>query len=231
MSWLKSQGGVYRSSLLNRFRWLDHGFGTATCADWPNLSQLVLLKQIHSDTVVTVDDRTGTIGEGDALITDRPGFLVGVRTADCVPILLADRRNRAVAAVHAGWRGTASAILIRTLESMKSQFGTHAADVYAAIGPCIGACCYEVGAEVSSQFEEWMPELPRGVKQHLDLVEANRRQLRRSGVINKRIDASGLCTFCSGEKLHSHRRDAERSGRMVSCIGVLRHPQNTKSAV
>lgn len=210
--------GVYRAPDFDQYDWLEHGFGTRVSDAWPDHSRLAMLRQIHSAVVVTAAGQIGFIGEGDALVANQSGLMVGVRTADCVPILLADTRNRAVAAVHAGWRGTASAIVEHTIRTMTIQFGTQAGDLIAAIGPCIGPCCYEVGPEVVAAFREWMPELREGASQKLDLVEANTRQLRRSGVPGDRISAGAPCTFCSPE-LHSFRRDQEGAGRMVSAIG------------
>ncbi|HUO36136.1 MAG TPA: peptidoglycan editing factor PgeF [Candidatus Acidoferrum sp.] len=116
----------------------------------------VTLRQIHSDIVVRVDPASLAGAEnpakGDALITRDPGILLVVQTADCIPILLADTRLRAVAAIHSGWRGTAQRIAEKTIGCMRMEFGTHPEDVVAAIGPGIGRCCYEVGHEVVTEF-------------------------------------------------------------------------------
>ncbi len=170
------------------------------------------LQQIHSGIVLR-GERIGCAGEGDALVTAREGVPVSVRTADCYPILLADERNHAVAAVHAGWRGTAAQIVIRALEEMQRLYGTSAADVHAAIGPGIGGCCYEVGVEVARQF---------GMEQagRIDLAAINRRQLLDAGVAERRIDVLGGCTQCDAHLFHSYRRDRAAAGRMVSYIGL-----------
>lgn len=170
------------------------------------------LKQIHSAVVWSADQK-GCAGDGDALITNRTGLPVSVRTADCYPILLADERNRAVAAVHAGWRGTAAHILSQTLKEMHARFGTEPGDVHAAIGPGIGGCCYEVGEEVARQF---------GFTQagRIDLAQLNHRQLVDIGVPEARIDILGSCTKCDAHLFHSFRRDKERAGRMISYIVV-----------
>jgi YfiH family protein len=201
---------MYRSELLNQFDWLEHGFGDRHDNSWP-AERLATLKQIHSKMVLPAEG-PGLAGEGDALVTDRPGLLIGVKTADCVPILLADSRTRAVAAVHAGWRGTSASIAGAALASMSARYGTVAADVYAAIGPCIGVCCYEVGSEV-------LPHLRPGEKQHLDLAAANLRQLVDAGVPESHISSAGLCTKCN-EQFHSYRRDREHAGRMISAVGI-----------
>lgn len=196
------------SSLLSELKWLDHGFGTR--ADSIPQENMASLKQIHSGIVLR-GEQIGCAGEGDALVTALAGVPVSVRTADCYPILLADGRNRAVAAVHAGWRGTAARIVIRALEEMRSRFGTEAADVYAAIGPGIGGCCYEIGADVAHQF---------GMEQagRIDLAAVNRRQLLDAGVEEHRIDVLGGCTKCDARLFHSYRRDQLAAGRMVSYI-------------
>ena len=197
------------SPLLAELKWLNHGFGTR--ADSVPQESMASLKQIHSGLVL-VAEQIGRAGEGDALVTARDGVPVSVRTADCYPLLLADGRNRAVAAVHAGWRGTAAHIVVRALEEMHRLYGTEATDVYAAIGPGIGACCYEVGAEVARQF---------GLEHagRIDLAAINRRQLLDAGVAEHRIDVLGGCTKCDAHLFHSYRRDKLAAGRMVSYIG------------
>ena len=139
---------VLTSSLLGN-DWLEHGFGTRNA----NLDQAAMasVKQIHSD-VTYVAREAGCVGEGDALVTRTQGVAVSVRTADCFPILLADPETRAVAAIHAGWRGTAAGVVRASLDRMRSEFGTDPKNVFAAIGPGIGGCCYEVGVEVARQF-------------------------------------------------------------------------------
>ncbi len=170
------------------------------------------LKQIHSDISFTAE-RPGCVGEGDALVTRTAGVAVSIRTADCFPILLVDPDTRAVAAVHAGWRGTAAGVITSTLARMRSEFGTDARNVYAAIGPGIGKCCYEVGVEVARQF---------GMQEagHLDLAVENQKQLIAAGVKPERIDQVGGCTFCNPAQFFSWRRDHDRAGRMISFIRV-----------
>jgi YfiH family protein len=170
------------------------------------------LKQVHSATVLPASE-VGCIGEGDGLITATPGLSVSVRTADCFPILLVDARRRAVAAVHAGWRGTAGRIVPVTIEFMRAEFGTDPADVYVAIGPGIGECCYQVGEEVGRHFG--LPGAGR-----VDLGEANRRQLIDTGVPEGHIDRVDLCTYCDATKFHSYRRDKESAGRMISFVRI-----------
>jgi len=204
---------IYRASELDSFPWLVYGFGTRW-ADIPaRFPRLATLKQIHSSSCVAAEGRAGLLGEGDALLEDRPGSVVAVKTADCIPILLVDDRLRAVAAVHAGWRGTAARIASGAVAAMSRRFGTRAEDLHAAIGPGIGPCCYEVDAEVAERFGGQ----GRG---YIDLSAANRRQLEQAGVTPERIYASNLCTMCRPEEFDSFRRDREAAGRMVSFAGI-----------
>ena len=204
---------IYRVTDLDVFPWLVHGFGTRLSDIPAAFAQLATLKQIHSASCVTAEGRAGLLGEGDALIENQPGSVVAVKTADCIPVLLVDERRRVVAAVHAGWRGTAARIVADAVTLMGSRFGTSVGDLHAAIGPGIGECCYEVGAEVAEHFGGQ----GRG---HIDLAAANRRQLEESGVTQRRIYASNLCTMCRGEEFDSFRRDREKAGRMYSFAGI-----------
>jgi len=204
---------IYRVTELDTLPWLVHGFGTRD-ADIPALfAQLATVKQIHSSTCVAAGGRSGILGEGDALLEDRPGSVVAIKTADCIPILLADERLHGVAAVHAGWRGTVARIAAGAVAEMRERFGTRPEDLHAAIGPGIGRCCYEVGPEVAAHFGE------QG-RANIGLSEANRRQLEEAGVTIKRIYASNLCTMCRSEEFHSFRRDKEAAGRLYSFAGI-----------
>jgi polyphenol oxidase len=213
-------GNVYRAQTLEDIPWLEHGFATRLASRWPDAADQATVRQIHSSKVL-VADRAGCIGEGDALISNQPGLTLSVRTADCLPILMADTRNHAVAAVHAGWRGTLLEIVPKTIEAMKEQFGTRPDDLVIAIGPGIGACCFEVGPEVAGQFSALFPErsdLDRRTK--IDLVETNLRLLGRNDGRMRQIATSGLCTCCRADLFHSYRRDRDQAGRMVSAIGL-----------
>lgn len=204
---------VYRSRELDALPWLVHGFGTRQ-SDIPGwFANLATVKQIHSANVVAAEGRCGVLGEGDALLEDREGSVVAVRTADCLPILLVDERHRAVAAVHAGWRGTAAHIVSAAVDAMHARFATAPADLHAAIGPGIGECCYEVGPEVAAHFG-------RQARVHISLTDANRAQLVAAGVTPERIYASNLCTMCRGDEFHSFRRDREAAGRLYSFVGI-----------
>lgn len=212
---------LYLDEHLSQLDWLDHGFGTREAGCWVAEQDHASLDQIHSDIVVKAEGARGRLGAGDGLITGVAGLMLGVRTADCVPILLADQRRRAVAAVHAGWRGTLARIAARAIEAMTREYGSQPQDLIAAIGPCIGRCCYEVGPDVALAFGALFPELPvpRG-HAHLDLEEANRRILAASGVPAMRIHAGGLCTRCRAGDFHSYRRDGLLAGRLLAAIGL-----------
>ena len=209
--------------------------------------ELIPLKQIHSD-VIRVFPRAATGGcKGDASATDRPGLLLAVQTADCVPILLVDPNKRAVAAVHAGWRGTLARITQKAVGHMQFEFGSRPADLLAAIGPSIGPCCYEVAADFVTKFTaqfadaaeyfdeprsgeepnplQWLNMKPPGHQPppknvQLDLRKANRSQLVAAGLLAKNIYVSDLCTACHTSLLFSHRREGPLSGRLMSAIGI-----------
>ena len=216
--------------------------------------RVVALRQIHSDIVHLVSAAQTMQSEpalqGDALITREPGILLTIQTADCIPVLVADRKNRAVAAFHAGWRGTVKRIVEKGVGEMRRWFGTLPKNVKAAIGPGIHACCYDVGPEVRQQFESqfgYAEDLFREIKESdpvrekypllfltarapghselptkifLDLVEANRRQLIDAGVAPKNISASPLCTACHTNSLFSYRREKGATGRMMAVAGI-----------
>ena len=212
----KDADNVYRSDRLARLPRLIHGFGTRDAKDWPG--DYIRAKQTHSDIILAPDGKDTCAGEGDALVLTAPGHLIGVRTADCVPLLIADGESRTIAAVHAGWRGTASRIAQKAVRRLR-DFGLKSEDLIVAIGPCIGECCFEVGPEVGPHFQSLFPE--QTDFRHIDLAEANRRQLITAGIKPENIDVSGLCTKCGAGEFHSYRRDREASGRMVAAIGLV----------
>lgn len=210
--------GVYRCDAFQEFLWQKHGFGTRA----GNPEADITLRQIHSDRVVSARGLRDREDEGDALITDEIGKSIGVRTADCVPILLLDATKRCVAAVHAGWRGTAARVVERTLARLHGEFGTNMKDVYAAIGPSIRGCCYEVGREVTEHFETgtWRTNA-QGDRRFLNLDEANRREMLAAGVPEGRIFDCGLCTTCQCAQFFSYRREPQNPERMVASISRL----------
>ena len=219
----RTPAGLWRSPLLDAEEWTDHAFGTALArppGEW------LELKQVHSTRVAACEEwREGL--EADALVAAAPRTRLAIKTADCLPILLADPRALVVAAVHAGWRGSAAGIAIRAVEAMARLHGSRPDDIRAAFGPSIGVCCFEVGPEVAAQFIEWFPErndLDRRTR--VDLPEANRRQLVAAGLRPDRIAHQAPCTVCGGTlpgggEFHSWRR-AHRTGvRMHSLIWIL----------
>ncbi len=211
-----SQDGIYRCVAFDeKFGWQTHGFGTRL----GNPPTGIALKQIHSAHVVQALTSADPVLEGDALITNRSNHRISIRTADCVPILLLDSSQRCIAAVHAGWRGTSAAIVKRTVAHLNGLFGVAPADIHAAIGPCIRSCCYEVGTEVSTQFDPLFPEwTPVEGKRKLDLPEANRRQLIAAGIAAEYIYDSGRCTACEPDLFFSYRRQPNDPGRMLASI-------------
>jgi purine-nucleoside/S-methyl-5'-thioadenosine phosphorylase / adenosine deaminase len=160
----------------------------------------------------------------DAAVADQPGLLLGIETADCLPVLVVDPRRRAVAAAHAGWRGTAAGVTGRAVEALV-RHGSRPADLLAALGPAIGACCYEVGDELREAFgPEGAPFFrpgPRG-RPHLDVRAANRQQLREAGLHPDRIFSLDECTYCLAERYHSFRREGKGAGRMINYVGWSR---------
>jgi YfiH family protein len=214
-SFERGEDGLYRCSAFDEFSWQRHGFGTR-CA---NPSVHVTLRQVHSDIVLNARGLKDREREGDAIVTDEIAKAIGIRTADCVPILLLDPRRHIVAAVHAGWRGTAAQIIARTLVKLREEFGTEPNDLVAAIGPCIRQCCYEVGPEVAERFSEIYTNKNAGNgKWNLDLSAANRMDMIESGMLPGRIFDLGACTACQAEDFFSYRREPENPGRMISSV-------------
>jgi len=206
---------------------------------------LVTARQIHSGLVVVVDVSDAVRPQpykADGLITNESGILLGIQTADCIPVLVADRKQRVVAAFHAGWRGTVKRIVEAGVGRMRLEFGSQPEDLVAAIGPGIGTCCYSVGEEVVREFESqfsYAAELFRGedganaghsvigLNPHLDLVEANRRQLLDAGLKAEAIEIVGGCTSCQTELFFSHRAAQGHAGRMMAVIGIRPRPADS----
>ncbi len=230
----------------NRHRFLKEVTGDAA---YP----MVTLRQIHSVLTRTVKAKdTGEEAHfrADGMMTSKPGFLLAIQTADCIPVLIADRKRKAVAAFHAGWRGTLRRIVENGVGRMRMEFGSKPKDLVAAIGPGIGQCCYAVGEEVRSEFlsqfayadelfcdvydsdlvKEKYPLLfltarapghsNIGPSLHLDLVEANRRQLIAAGLEPDAISVLGHCTSCESSRFFSYRAEQGFTARMLSVIGI-----------
>ena len=181
--------------------------------------RLHLLKQVHGCRV-SVAPWEGW-PEADAAVAGEPGLILGIETADCMPILFVDPAQRRVAAAHAGWRGTAAGVAREAVEALVSR-GTKRSDIVAALGPAIGACCYEVGPELEDALGPegagFFRPGPRG-RPHLDLRAANVRQLERAGLNPSRIHHVPDCTQCRADLYHSYRRDGKDAGRMISFVG------------
>ena len=214
---------------------------------------IVSLRQFHSNLLVIADKadvKRERPRKADGVISSVPGLLMAIQTADCIPVLVADRRQKVVAAFHAGWRGTVKRIVELGVGRMRLEFGCKPEDLVAAIGPGATQCCYAVGEELLSEFESqfsYARELfrevfdsdpvrtkypmlfltqrapghsPIGPQLHLDLIEANRRQLLDAGVRPSTISTTGGCTNCHTDMFFSHRASRGHAGRMMSVIGV-----------
>jgi YfiH family protein len=197
---------------LDSLDFIDYDFGTRSSTPPPDV---VTVHQIHSARVVSNHGAPSRQEDADALIENIRGIPIGVKTADCVPILLADPVHRAIAAIHAGWRGTAAAIAIAAIRAMSADFGTRPEDLHAAIGPAIGPCCYEVGPEAAREFG-----VVANQQVHLDLPRINARQLQSLGVPAQKITIVPDCTKCNPATYHSFRRDHQSAGRMISWIRI-----------
>lgn len=258
LSWTKDDDPALVAE--NRRRFVEAVAGKRVA----NKTTLVTLRQIHSGVVHVIRDhlirdrdvRLATedgraVLRGDGMMTDVPGLLLGIQTADCIPVLVADTKRRAVAGFHAGWRGTVARIVERGVGQMRLQYGSRPQDLVAAIGPGIGPCCYAVGEEVVQQFtsqfhyfaelfsevydsdpiREKYPMLfltarapghsNLGPQTHLDLWEANRRQLLDAGLKEKNITITAECTACKLDRYFSHRAEHGFTGRMLNAIGVV----------
>ena len=192
--------------------------------------RLIFPKQTHTSTVKIITDDFFAAGETeqkqylletDALITNLRGVCIAVKTADCVPVLLFDPRRKVVAAIHAGWRGTAQNIVLKAIHKLAEEFGSDPADLVGAIGPSISPQVYEVGADVHHQFDpkfhrDTNPVIPG--KRLLDLWKANYHQLIEGGVRSEKIELAELCTWSDSSRFFSARRDGARTGRMATGI-------------
>ena len=204
--------------------------GLAACLD---LSRGVGLRQIHSDRVrfIHADDAGRILHEdrpydADAMLTDVPGLPLIVKSADCCTVLLYDPTCRCVGAVHAGWRGTALGIALKTLVAMMSAYGADPMTIHAAIGPSIGACCFETDADVPDAIREELSESAdrfiekRGNKYHVDLKQVNRLWLLRGGLDPHNIEVHEDCTACHPELYWSHRRMGKKRGSQIAVIAL-----------
>jgi YfiH family protein len=194
-----------------------------------NASSLITMHQVHSNHVHIVEQLTDQRNplEGDALITQAENAVLAIKTADCLPVLIADPVHKAIGAVHSGWRGTLSGILPNTIQEMQRAFGSNPAELLAAIGPGIRACCFEVGAEVVRLFEECYPEsqiaqpLPGQPEKHrIDLCKILQIQMDASGIPPRNRHDLGICTCCNAQDFFSYRAEGSASGRMMAVIEI-----------
>ena len=193
--------------------------------------QLLTVKQVHGKDLLIIDEPNPDLShflslEVDAVITDQPGFMIGVLVADCFPVLLWDAEKKVIAAVHVGWRGAADGILQKTTEAMQEHFGCDVAKLKSAIGPGIGAHKYEVDRPVRDAFrqgsgfwEQIATEVSLGHWQ-LDIALSSRLQLEQAGLANNNIDQAAECTCCHPELLFSYRRDKGMTGRQIGFISL-----------
>jgi YfiH family protein len=195
-------------------------------------ASLHFASQVHGARVVRVgagqEPRATAAEQADAVCTGEASVAVGVFVADCVPLLIADPRSGACAAVHAGWRGTVADVAGATVAALAGWFGARPADLRVAMGPSIGPCCFEVGPEVAEAFVRVLPDaagvvVPRPLaKPHVDLRLANRRLLERAGVPSAQIDADAPCTRCDpADRFYSFRRDGASTGQLAAVIARL----------
>ena len=190
-------------------------------------SALLTVNQVHGDSILIIDSSSMRVLSGarcDAIVTNRPGIAISVLTADCVPILLADPDRKAIAVIHAGWKGTASDLPGKTVRTMADRFKTQPENLLVTAGPAIGPCCYEVDARVYAAFshhkDHWA-EWSRGASQNhwmLNLPLANIDLLVQAGVRRQNIHLFEICTHCQSEHFYSHRRDNGATGRQIAFI-------------
>ena len=217
---------------------LSSGTQSASLAAALGALRLVQVNQVHGRAHVVVHAGghagAGERPEADVIVSNAPDAAIAVRAADCVPMLLADRATGAVAAVHAGWRGTCAGAAPAAVSALRAEFGSRVDDLVAAIGPSIGVCCYEVGPELVDAFaaagheryliDRWFTSTPppRGSRARnplrLDVAGANRDQLILAGVPEAQVHASGLCTAMHLDVLTSYRAEKEKAGRLVAAI-------------
>lgn len=212
---------------------LVHGFGTRYWKekDFKKHSKLknfrlLSLAQIHSNIVQYIEKYHDKEVKGDAMLTDRSLILLFIKTADCLPVLIVDESRKVIAAVHCGWKGTSKRVLQKAVQGMQISYGCNPISLLVAFGPSIGRDCYEVGKDVYKNFEEaglstevFRDHPLREEKYLLDLKQANRSQLLRSGIREQNIFSIDLCTHCE-KYLLSFRRDKNNTGRMLNYIGI-----------
>lgn len=185
------------------------------------------LRQVHGATVVVAGQARGSLPDADVVISNRPDLAVAVQAADCVPLLLVDRRTGAVAAAHAGWRGLAAQVPGETVNALNRVFGSRPEDLLAAVGPAIGQCCYEVGEDVREAMarssggrdtSNWFTAGRASGKWMFDTWGSARAQLEAAGIPASQVFVAGLCTASHPDAFCSYRRDGQPAGRIAAAI-------------
>jgi YfiH family protein len=238
------QGGVSRddyASLNMSFREGDEEF--RVLQNWSKLAnafaipleQFLVLNQVHGDSIFVIKHQDRNFPSHnelhyDAIVTNRPGLAICIKTADCVPVFIADRTQRVIAVVHAGWRGTALAICTKVIRLLRHKYGSQPQNILAGIGPSIGKCCYEVDSTTAGAFSTQKDKesflFPQTAKNKwlLDLPEANRRQLLNCGIPEQNIETSGFCTSCRQDLFFSYRGSGGVTGRQINFM-MIRKPK------
>ena len=190
--------------------------------------RIVTMKQMHGEDLVEVKDKNLTeAGEADGMVTSEKDIYLAVLTADCVPLLFVAPKQRVVAAVHAGWRGTMAGIAEKTARLLKTRYGVEPSELEVALGPSIGICCYEVKDDVAGPLmKRWgkltTPSIAvRDGKSFINLRRLNRDILRAAGVPGNQLFQVGPCTSCTPEDFFSYRRERSETGRQMSFVGWL----------
>jgi polyphenol oxidase len=184
-------------------------------------TMLAIPAQIHS-TITKIIDTPSTYPDCDGLITQTKNIALAVTIADCLPVLLFDPQHDVIAAVHAGWRGTVSHMVLNAVQQLIINFQSDPKELLAFIGPGAGACCYEIGEDVASQFQNQHITFCDG-KKFLDLKKINFHQLLEIGLQKQHIEVCQHCTICEPVLFHSYRRDRDRSGRMMATITMRKN--------
>jgi polyphenol oxidase len=216
---------------------VEHNKTTAGKLFGFDASMVLTINQVHGNDVLIIDKSVQDISgisktSADAMITNQYGIAIGILTADCVPILLADPLKKLISVVHAGWRGTVKCIVQKTIETMVKQFGSDKKEIVAAIGPSIGQCCYKVDGVVAREFrnnnEFIIPLSPlveveskgsgENVEWRLDLKRANLNQVLHSGLLETNISVEDICTSCRNDLFFSYRADNKKTGRQLNFI-------------
>ena len=196
------------------------------------IEQFFVVNQVHGDGIFVIKPQGSYFPsradlDYDAIVTTRKGLAICIKTADCVPVFIVDQVQRVIAAVHAGWRGSAAEISAKVIRLLQNRYGSRPQDILAAIGPAIGICCYEVDSAVAKSFarqknnEAFLFPAASGNKWMLDLAEANRRQIIDCGIPEKNIELSGYCTSCRQDLFFSHRGSGGTTGRQINFMMIF----------